>query len=70
MSKVHSFSDEDGDNTKFDFLVVVTMTNTVFCKVNSMFLVGADVSVESVTSIYSFPQEGVLRTPHTKVLPT
>lgn len=37
MSKVHSFSDEEGDNTKFDFHMVVTMTNTVFCNVTACF---------------------------------
>jgi len=29
MSKVHSFSDEDGENMKFYFLMVVTMTNVM-----------------------------------------
>ena len=37
MSRVYSFSDEDGGNMKFDFLVVVTMTNTVFCNVTACF---------------------------------
>jgi len=30
MSKVHSFSDEDGENMKFYFLMVVTMTNVMW----------------------------------------
>ena len=38
MSKLHSFSDEERDNTKFDFVMVVTMTNTVFCNVTACFL--------------------------------